>query len=61
MNNSIDLSMLLCDLKEIQSFIDILSSLGENVDYKSINLVSNVFLEKIETIIQSLEKAIHQE
>lgn len=61
MNNSIDLSMLLYDLKEIQSFIDILSSLGENVDYKSINLVSNVFLEKIETIIQSLEKAIHQE
>lgn len=53
--------MLLYDLKEIQSFIDILSSLGENVDYKSINLVSNVFLEKIETIIQSLEKAIHQE
>ena len=61
MNNSIDLSMLLYDLKEIQSFIDILSSLGENVDYKSINLVSNEIKKKIETIIQSLEKAIHQE
>lgn len=61
MNDSIDLNQLFYDLQEIQSFIDILSSLGENVDYKSINLVSNVFLEKIETIIQSLEKAIHQE
>lgn len=50
--------MLLYDLKEIQSFIDILSSLGENVDYKSINLVSNVFLEKIETIIQGYSSRI---
>lgn len=61
MNDSVDLNQLLYDLQEIQSFIDILSSLGENVSYKSINLVSSLYLEKIDIIIQDLEKAIHQE
>lgn len=61
MNDSVDLNQLLYDLQEIQSFIDILSSLGENVSYKSINLVSSLYLEKIDIIIQNLEKAIHQE
>lgn len=61
MNDSLDLNQLLYDLQEIQSFIDILSSLGENVSYKSINLVSSLYLEKIDIIIQNLEKAIHQE